>query len=77
MNTIIKLLLLFIFVLTSKLNAQEEFTNLNCYNNKKSNLLEFRLKNEENNLFYPILAWITLNWELSTHEKPKLKAHDH
>ena len=51
MNTIIKLLLLFIFVLTSKLNAQEEFTNLNCYNNKKSNLLEFRFKNEENDLF--------------------------
>ena len=41
MNTIIKLLLLFIFVLTSKLNAQEEFTNLNCYNNKKSNLLRW------------------------------------
>jgi lipopolysaccharide assembly outer membrane protein LptD (OstA) len=51
MNTIIKLLLLFIFVLTSKLNAQEEFTNLNCYNNKKSNLLEFRFKNEESDLF--------------------------
>ena len=51
MNTIIKLLLLFIFVLTSKLNAQEEFTNLNCYNNKKSNLLEFRFKIEENDLF--------------------------
>ena len=51
MNTIIKLLLLFIFVLTSKLNAQEKFTNLNCYNNKKSNLLEFRFKNEESVLF--------------------------
>ncbi len=51
MNTIIKLLLFFIFLLTSTLNAQEKFTNLNCNNNKKSNLLEFRFKNEENDLF--------------------------
>ena len=62
MNTIIKLLLLFIFVLTSKLNAQEEFTNLNCYNNKKSNLLEFRFKNEENDLFSHVYKKIRGNF---------------
>ena len=61
MNTIIKLLLLFIFVLSSKLYAEEDFTNLICNNKTNSKLIEFQFEKKNKNLFSKVYKKIKGN----------------
>ena len=62
MNTIIKLLLLFIFVLTSKLYAEEDLTNLICNNKTNSKLIEFQFEKKNKDLFSKVYKKIKGNF---------------
>ena len=62
MNTIIKLLLLFIFVLTSKLYAEEDPTNLICNNKTNSKLIEFQFEKKNKDLFSKVYKKIKGNF---------------
>ena len=46
MKIVIKLIILFFFILASKLHAETRLANLSCYNKSKSNLMEFQFKKE-------------------------------
>jgi len=62
MIIIIKLLLLFIFVLTSKLYAEEDLTNLICNNKTNSKLIEFQFEKKNKDLFSKVYKKIKGNF---------------
>ena len=62
MKIVIKLIILFFFILASKLHAETRLDNLTCYNKSKSNLMEFQFKKENTNLFSQVYKKIKGNF---------------
>ena len=62
MRIIIKLIILFFFILTSKLHADGRLANLICYDKSKSNLMEFKFEKENTDLFSQVYKKIKGNF---------------
>ncbi len=59
---IMKIIIFFFVILTSKLHANERLDNLTCYNKSKSNLMEFQFKKENTNTFSQVYKKINGNF---------------